>query len=73
MKTSNDLIKVYSGPEATNILLKSRLKDSGISSIIKNDSSEAFLGVATPITDLYIKEADLKKAHSIIDEIKKKN
>jgi len=43
MKTSNDLIKVYSGTEATVILIKSRLEETGISSIIKNDSSEAFL------------------------------
>jgi len=73
MKTSNDLIKVYSGTEATVILIKSRLEETGISSIIKNDSSEAFLGVTTPLTDLYIKESDLKNAQPIIAEIKKKN
>ncbi len=73
MKTSNDLIKVYSGPEATVILIKSRLEETGISSIIKNDSTDAFLGVTTPVTDLYIKESDLKNAQPIIAEIKKKN
>jgi hypothetical protein len=72
MNNKNDLIKVFSGPEATAILLKSRLEESGISSIIKNDSSEAFLGVATPFTNLYINESDLKKAQPLISDIKKK-
>jgi len=69
MNKTNNLIKVFSGPEASAILLKSRLEDSGISSIIKNDSSDAFLGTVTPVIDLYIQESDLKKAQLIISEI----
>jgi len=68
MNKTNNLIKVFSGPEASAILLKSRLEDSGISSIIKNDSSDAFLGTVTPAIDLYIQESDLKKAQLIISE-----
>jgi len=68
MNKTNNLIKVFSGPEASAILLKSRLEDSGISSIIKNDSSDAFLGTVTPVIDLYIQELDLKKAQLIISE-----
>jgi hypothetical protein len=68
MNKTNNLIKVFSGPEASAILLKSRLEDSGISSIIKNDSSDAFLGTVTPVIDLYIQESDLKKAQLIISE-----
>lgn len=70
MAKTDELIKVFTGPEGTVILLKSRLEEAGISSIIKNDSSEAFLGVSTPFTDLYIKESDLDKAQSSISEIK---
>jgi hypothetical protein len=71
MAKSNDLIKVFYGPEGTVILLKSRLEEEGITSLIKNDSSEAFLGVSTPFTDLYINESDLDKALPLIAEIKK--
>lgn len=70
MAKTDELIKVFSGPEGTAILLKSRLEEEGISSIIKNDSSDAFLGVFTQFTDLYIKESDLEKAQSFISEIK---
>jgi len=71
MTKTDELIKVFTGPEGTVILLKSRLEEAGISSIIKNDSSEAFLGVTTPFTDLYIKESDLDNAQSFISDIKK--
>lgn len=71
MVKENELVKVFTGPEGAVILLKSRLEQAGISSIIKNDSSELFLGVSTPVTDLYIKESDLDKAQSFIAEIKK--
>lgn len=71
MAKTDELIKVLTGPEGTVILLKSRLEEAGISSIIKNDSSEAFLGVTTPFTDLYIKKSDLDDAQSFITEIKK--
>jgi hypothetical protein len=68
MNKTNNLIKVFSGPEASAILLKSRLEDSGISSIIKNDSADAFLGTMTSVVDLYIQESDLKNAQLIIKE-----
>lgn len=71
MAKKDKLIKVFTGPEGTVILLKSRLEEAGIYSIIKNDSSEAFLGVATPFTDLYVREPDLDKAKSVISEMKR--
>ena len=71
MTKTDELIKVFTGPEGTVILLKSRLEEAGICSIIKNDSSEAFLGVTTPFTDLYIKETDLDNAQPFISEINK--
>jgi hypothetical protein len=63
----NMLIKVFSGSEASAILLKSRLENSGISSVIKNDSGDAFLGTVTPFVDLYVKEADFRKARLIVE------
>lgn len=71
MTKKNELVKVFTGPEGAVILLKSRLEQAGISSIIKNDSSELFLGVSTPVTDLYIKESDLDNAQPVVAEINK--
>jgi hypothetical protein len=67
----NMLVKVFSGSEASAILLKSRLEDSGISSVMINDSGDAFLGTVTPFADLYVKEADFKKAQLIVAETNK--
>jgi hypothetical protein len=72
MKKTDNLIKVFIGGEASSILLKSRLEESGISALIKNDSSSASLGVAALSVDLYIHEADLEKAKPMITEFLKK-
>jgi hypothetical protein len=66
-----NLIKVFAGTEATVILLKNRLEEIGINCIIKNDSSDAFLGTAPQVIDLYINEVNLKKAKPIIQSIVK--
>lgn len=72
MGKTDNLIKVFIGDEASAILLKSRLEENGISALIKNDSSSASLGVAALSVDLYIQEADLVKAKSMINEFIKK-
>ena len=69
MNKTNHLIKAISGPEASAILLKTRLEEIGISSIIKNDSGFAYLGVAPVVIELYIQESDYEKAQHIIAEI----
>lgn len=66
-----NLIKVFAGAESTVILLKTRLEEIGINCIIKNDSSDAFLGTAPLVIDLYINEEDLKRAKPIIQSIVK--
>ena len=71
MNKTNQLIKVFTGPEASAILLKTRLEEIGISSIIKNDSGFAYLGVTPGIIELYIQESDFEKAQLIITEINK--
>jgi hypothetical protein len=73
MDGSSNLIKVFVGPEASAILLKSRLEEIGIATLIKNDSSTAFWGATPPVIDLYIEEADLTKAEPIIHEFIQEN
>ena len=73
MKKTDNLIKVFTGDEASSILLKSRLEESGISALIKNDSSSSFLGVVALSVDLYIQEADLNRAKPMITEFIKKH
>jgi hypothetical protein len=62
------LIKVFAGEESSAILLKNRLSEIGIESIIKNDSSNAFFGARPEVIDLYIDDNDLEKAGPIIME-----
>lgn len=71
MKERQNLIKVFSGDEASLILLKTRLEETGISALIKNDSSSSFLGVMPGVIDLYIKESDLDKAGPVITDFVK--
>lgn len=71
MKKEKELIKVFSGSEASSILLKNRLEEIGIEAIIKNDSPGAFFGVSPQIVDLYIEEGDFEKARSILQDFKK--
>lgn len=73
MKKEKDLISVFTGPEASAILLKSRLEEIGIFTLTKNDFSGSFLGVVQPSVDLYIKESDLKRAGPLIREFTKEN
>jgi hypothetical protein len=68
MKKSKELIKVFTGPEPSAILLKERLEETGIPVLIKNDSSSAFFGAATPVIDLYIEAAVVERARSLIKE-----
>ena len=71
MKKENNLVKVFVGTEASCLLLKVRLEKIGISALIKNDSSSAFLVTAPEVVDLYIQESDLGSAESLIKEAKK--
>jgi len=70
MKKEN-LIKVFAGSESSAILLKSRLKEIGVESIVKNDSSDAFLGTSPQVVDLYISKSDLKKSNPVIQGLVK--
>jgi hypothetical protein len=73
MDRSSNLIKVFVGPEASAILLKSRLEEIGIEALIKNDSSTAFWGATPSVIDLYIEEVYLTEAEPIIHEFIQNN
>jgi hypothetical protein len=66
MEKSTRLIKVFTGPEASAILLKSRLDVAGIPALIKNDSSMAYFGTSPNIVDLYIEEDSIPEAEPLI-------
>ena len=68
-----NLVRVFTGPEASAILLKGRLEEIDIFTLTKNDFSGSFLGVVPPSVDLYIKESDLKRALPLIREFTKEN
>jgi hypothetical protein len=71
MGKADNLKKVFVGPEASAILLKARLEETGISALIKNDSLLAYFGTDPAVVDLYIKETDIIKAGPLIAEINK--
>jgi hypothetical protein len=70
MRKEENLVKVYSGPETSAILLKSRLEENGIDALIKNDSEDAFYGVSPKVVDLYVTAEDLKITKTIIQDLK---
>ncbi len=73
MKEKDQLTKAYSGTESLVHILKDKLEQNGIHTIIRNDSGDSFLGGTAIALDLYIRELDLKKASPIIQEFIKNN
>ena len=77
MKKENELIRVFTGSEVSVILLKGELEQIGIPSVMQNDFDaglSAGFGSGVPsAVDLYIKQSDLNKAESIINEFVKNN
>lgn len=68
MKKSKDLVRVYTGPEVSAILLKAQLEELGINTLTKNDFTGAYMGVVQPSIDLWIYEDDLQKAKQTIED-----
>ena len=69
MEKEENLIKVFTGPQPTAMLLMERLEETGIKSLIKNDSGLGYLGAVPEVIDLYIFEEDLEKARPLIEEM----
>ena len=70
MEKADNLIKVFTGPVSTALLLMERLEETGVKSLTKNESNLGFLGAVPAITDLYILEEDLEKATPLLNEMK---
>jgi hypothetical protein len=45
------------------------MEENGISSLVRNDSSDAFLGSAANAVSLYVNESDLTLVEGIIQDI----
>ena len=60
MKTTRDLVKIYTGPEASTRLLELRLEQIGIHALTKNDNTGAFIGLLPPSIDLWINDDVMK-------------
>jgi hypothetical protein len=77
MKERNKSIRVYTGTEILVILLKDRLEEIGVTSMIQNDYKSGievgFTGGVQSAIDLYIQQSDFKKAEQIINEFIQKN
>lgn len=67
MKKNKDLVKIFTGSEASAILLKSQLEELGIYTLTKNDFTGAFMGLVQPSIDLWINEDDFPNAKSVIE------
>jgi Putative prokaryotic signal transducing protein len=70
MEEQTELVKVFTGTEITVGLLKSELEKAGIVGLVQDDFNSAigsgfFSGNPSTI-DLYIRQADLKRASPII-------
>ena len=73
MKKGDKLIKVFAGNEPSVFLLREKLEDIGISVLVKNDSSSAFLLTVPVAIELFISESDLELAEPIIREFIQNN
>jgi hypothetical protein len=69
MEREENLVKVFTGPEPTALLLMKRLEETGIKSLIKNDSGLGYIGAVPAVIDLYIFEEDMEKAKLLIEEM----
>lgn len=68
MKTTKDLVKIYTGPQASAILLKARLEDMGIFTLTKNELTGSYFGAVQPEVDIWINDDDLDEAITLVDE-----
>jgi hypothetical protein len=68
MENEENLVKVFTGPEPTALLLMKLLEESGIKSLIRNESGLGYLGAVPDVLDLYIFEDDLSNAAPLIEE-----
>ncbi len=73
MENEEKLIRVFTGPEPTAMLLLEMLEETGVKGLIKNDSGLGYMGAVPQVMDLYILEDDLEKATPLINEFREKH
>jgi len=77
MNENSEMVRVYSGTELTAELLKDELESIGILGMLKNEYHSGvvagFSGGVPASVDVFILEADLKKAMPVIEEFRKTN
>lgn len=73
MKNEEELIRVFTGPEPTALLLLEMLEETGVKGLIKNESGLGYIGAVPQVMDLYILEDDLEKATPLINEFREKH
>lgn len=73
MTAKSDIIKVFTGTEIEVLLVKGELEANGIPVMIRDDFNSAlsagFFSGSPSSLYLFINEADLEKAQSIIGEV----
>ncbi len=73
MEDDEKIIRVFTGPEETALLLLKRLEQTGIRGMIKNDSGLGYLGATPVAVDLYIFENDKEKAWPLVEQFINRN
>ncbi|HEX2921687.1 MAG TPA: hypothetical protein VHO50_11040 [Bacteroidales bacterium] len=66
MNENKNLISVYSGTEASVLLLKGKLARMGIASEIRKDSNAGYWGVVPDNIELYIEKSNQEEAEPVI-------
>lgn len=69
----NDLISIYTGTEASALLLKAKLERAGISSIIRKASNAGTWGVVPDNIDLLVESKEQKEAVPVLNEFLRSN
>ncbi|MDG5800660.1 DUF2007 domain-containing protein [Marinilabiliaceae bacterium ANBcel2] len=70
MKDNTETIRVYTGSEVSVAILKGKLEEVGVSSMIKSDFNSSiaagFVQGTRNAVDLYVQKKDLSAAESVI-------
>jgi hypothetical protein len=68
MISEGSLVSIYTGTEASAMLLKGRLERAGISSVIRKASNAGTWGVVPDNIDLLVESAEQKEAEPVLND-----
>lgn len=73
MKEHDSIVRIFSGSEVTALMIKARLEEAGIVTMIRNDFQSGvaagFYAGPPADVDLFVSDEDLAAANLIIPEI----